>query len=700
MTWLFNKSVHIEMQKRLEVQATSRRSVTATARTSEPLRLARLHSVALLLICAATVFAEVGDPTLRTDHPQYAGEGAFQSIEDCAEFATRGAASPQDRALAMYSWLLTHQWHLVSPQEPNVPSDVPDTRRSDNYEQMVYDANRARFSYGYGLCGTVHSWNEPYWKALGMSARRRAFPGHTNSEIEYGGSWHAFDTDMAGLVFRRDGVVAGYEDIVNDTSLIVNAKPPIPCYPFAWPSDFQTMERGWREVAKGANWYKMYNSGYAAHPGIVHLRSGETFTRYFDRDHFGGPSKRLFWHHEPGGPSRDWTFANRGVPEHRGAQSNCRSLATYCNGEFIYRPDLSNDRFREGLVQATNNLVPGAVSPRLHAQNGAEASCTFSHFSPYVICGDPADDANPMSAHAMGGCVIAGTAVGTVRCHVSADHGQTWQEVAELTGEFERDVTDVVKGRYGWHVRFTWTGASGLDQLSFTTVTQVCQTIYPRLKPEGTRVVYQSASRAVVPVLPNFGLSETEMALNEVQNLRSPNVRYAPRTRNSRYVYQTTNNKPGHVVFKIEAPRELVEISAAARFGIRVPPPEGSDFRLELSTDGGQSWQPLAHAEVPADNEYSSGWMSGKLPARGDSKSALLRVQLYAGGHTTGLIEVQAYGVYRTAPPQPVTITYSWKENGSVRSHREQLPAGTGRHEFVVPTGMDIVDELVRMEVK
>ena len=85
------------------------------------------------LILAAEVFASggdsggVGDPTLRTDHPQYAGEGAFQTVEDCAAFAARQAQTPQDRAVAMYLWLLTHQWHLHSPQEPLLPGLQPDT---------------------------------------------------------------------------------------------------------------------------------------------------------------------------------------------------------------------------------------------------------------------------------------------------------------------------------------------------------------------------------------------------------------------------------------------------------------------------------------------------------------------------------------------------------------------------------------------
>lgn len=187
-----------------------------------------LQVLILATLAVVPVRAEVGDPTIETDHPQYAGEGAFQEIEDCVRFATAGNDSPQDRAIAMYLWMLNHQWHLASPQEWCVPGRVPDTAQSRDYESVVYDANRARFSYGYGLCGTVHAWNEPYWKALGMNARRRSFPGHSNSEIQYAGSWHAFDTDMAGLLFRKDGTVAGYEDIIRDPTLVDSVRTPLP----------------------------------------------------------------------------------------------------------------------------------------------------------------------------------------------------------------------------------------------------------------------------------------------------------------------------------------------------------------------------------------------------------------------------------------------------------------------------------------
>jgi hypothetical protein len=653
-----------------------------------------------LLLVPASIRAGVGDPTLETDHPQYSGEGAFQTVEQCVRHATANKATPQDKAISVYLWMLSHQFHLMSPQEWNVPGAVPNTAKDNNQDMIVYDANRARFSYGYGLCGTVHAWNEPYWKALGLNARRRSFPGHTNSEIEYAGGWHTFDTDMAGLVFRKDGVVAGYEDVMKDTSLLDVDRSPLPRYPFAWPSDFNGMKGGWKQVAKGGNWFKMYNGGYAAQPSIVQLRAGETFTRYFDRDHFGGPAQRRFWHNQKGGPFRDWTFVNMGEPTHQGAKSNCRGNASYCNGEFVYRPNLGNAFYQEGIAAQTPNVTGGDASPRLRAKDSGAATVTFQHFSPYVIAGCPADGANPMTAPATGGLVVTGQVVGPVSLAVSADQGQTWKAAGEVTGKFEKDLTDSVKGRYGWQVRFVWKGTGGQDAVTFNTVTQVSQAIYPRLKSDGTSVTYRAASRGVVPLLPNFAEPEAVAGRYEEKSLRSSNVTYAGRSAKSRFAYAVQGNKPGVVVFRVDAPENLLQVAGSARYNVRVPPPEGCDFRLDVSTDGGKSWKPLGKADVPKDNDFSSGWVYGTGDVSvAKSKTALVRANVYQGGYQVGLITAELYGVYQTPPPQAVKLTYAWKESGTVKTHVENVPAGAAERKFTVPTGKTITDEYVRMEV-
>ena len=593
----------------------------------------------------------------------------------------------------------------MSPQEWCVPRRVPDTANPGDYEMIPFDANRARFSYGYGLCGTVHAWNEPYWQALGMRARRRAFPGHVNSEVFYDKSWHAFDTDMAGILFRRDGVVAGYDDIIRDPTLVDSTKPPLPHYPYAWPADFNTMKRGWQQIAKPGNkWYRLYNSGYASHPGIVHLRTGESFTRWFDRDHYGGPTKRRFWHHLKGGPQRNWTYMNAGIPFHDGDKSNARNDASYCNGEFVYEPPLVSDKFREGIIASSDNIGAKSSSPNLYSTDNGHGTVTFRHISPYVICGDPADDANPMSKPATGGLVIEGRIVGNVPMAISNNEGLSWHDVEvepDDRGNFRVDLTDKVKGHYGWRFQCWWSGKDGIDSLKFTTVTQVAQGIYPRLTSDGSRVTYRSRPRAVVASWPEFLYPEDWIGKLEVASLRSANVAYRDPAAKTRTAYHTLDNRPGHVVFRVDAPRPLLEVRAAVRYQLRVPPPSDANYRLEISTDQGKSWRKFAESDIPTDNEFSSGWLAGRVDVSAARvNSALVRATMYAGGHRTGLINGQFYGVHETSPPGDVDIDFGWKDgSGRPHTHSVSVPEGTPSKSFTVPTGANITNDFVRIIV-
>lgn len=658
-------------------------------------RLLLVAVLALTVMGPASVVAEIGDLTIQTDHPQYPGEGAFQTPEACARWATIGAASEQDRALALYNWILTHQWHLASPQEWNVPGRIPG-QRPDDTEMVVYDANRGRFSYGYGLCGTVHAWNEVYWNALGMPARRRAFPGHTNSEVLVGQKWRAFDTDMAGLVFNRDGSVAGYDDIARDVSLVDLKNPPWPRYPFAWPSDFDVMRAGWKEVAAGGHWYSMYASGYAAHPAVVHVRRGETFTRYFDPDTFGGPTKRRFWHRQPGGPNRVWTFANGGTPFHDGEKSNSRGKTTYGNAVFEYAPELTNETYREGIVEQQNVAVSATG---LGAVRGQPASIVFEHFSPYVICGDPVDDEDPMQHAATDGMVIEGLATGQIQARISTDQGQTWQDLPTQKDRLRWDATELVKGRYGWRLKLAWLGDSQLRELRMTTTCQLSQAIYPRLKPGGSQVTYRTAGRAVVPVLPRFEDEAATVRDYEDREQRSSTMEFRGRRPGQREAYAVRGRETGSLVFRIDSPTELVGLSAAVRYFVGSPTTAGAQYSLSWSIDGGQSWHAFGRVTLPPDNEYSSGWVYGSAEklAAGESRSALVRVELNGGVHPTGLITAEMYGLRKTAAPLAATVTYGWIEDGKPREHAFQVPAGAVSATGHIPTGKVIKDHFVRI---
>lgn len=662
------------------------------------MRLVFVCLLSCFLLSTAPARAELGDVTLITDHPQYPGEGAFQTPEDCVRWATSGVEGDmQARALAAFNWLLTHQWHLHSPQEWNCPGRTPGARDDDS-EMMVMDANRARFSYGYGLCGTVHAWNEVYWRALGLAARRRAFPGHTNSEVLLEGRWVMLDTDMAGVVFLPDGRLAGYDEIARDLSLLTRPQAPWPRYPFAWPSDFETMQRGWAEIARGGNWYRMYHGGYAAQPGVVHLRSGETFTRYFGPDAFGGPEQRRFWHQQPGGPNRLWTFANGGTPFHDGAQSNCRGRVSYGNAVFAYAPDLSSERSREGLASASPNLAITAQG--FASKDRQPAVAVFEHFSPYVLCGNPADDADPMTGPATDGLVVTGQIVGTITVRVSADQGQSWSAPYELSGAAQLDVTDLVKGRYGWWLEVTLPPGSICQSLRMTTTCQLCQAIYPRLKPNGCEVTFRTGGGAAVPVLPRLEQESQTVGQFERRDLRSSNLEFVGRSAEQRLAYRVLGPKPASVVFRIPARTPLTGLSAAVRYSLRSPTPAGAEYALDFSSDGGKSWQPLGRNSPPVDNEFSSGWVYGaaSLPTPAEDE-LLVRATLYGGGAATGLLAAELYGLRTTRADSRATVTYRWRERGEPREYAFPIPSGTTTVAARIPTGAEVQDDSVSIAV-
>lgn len=665
---------------------------------NEKLTVSRLLIPAICLLSFAGVsFAEVGDVTLRTDHPDYPGEGALQTPLDCVRHATREGQSDHERALAVFHWLLTHQWHLMSPQEWCQPGRIPGADTAD-YEMVVYDANRGRFSYGYGLCGTVHAWNEVYWQAAGFRARRRAFPGHSNSEVFVDGRWRMYDTDMAGIVFNRDGTVAGYDEIIRDLSLLDDAGNQ-PKYPFAWPSDFDGMKAGWKEVARGGHWYKLYHGGYAAHPAIVHLRSGESFTRYAHPDGFGGPEKRRFWHQQPGGPSRLWTFANNGEPFHRGPDSNSRGRTRYGNAVFEYSPDLKSDSLFEGVAKRSANLQRTAIG--LHSSDAQSAEVTFEHFSPYVICGDPVDDADPMRGAATDGLIVEGqTSGGPVSITVSSDQGQTWNKLTTVRDSFRIDLTDFVKGHYGWWLSFKLPTTSVLSSLRCSTTCQLCETIYPRLKPGGSVVTAASRQRAVVPILPQLADEKSTSDRYEQRSLRSSNLRFVGRSASERLAYQVMDHKEASVVFRVPSATPLISLAAAARYAVRSPSPKGAAFRLDFSADNGETWTEFAASIPPEDNEYSSGWVYGSTDiAPVTATEALVRVRVFGGGASTGLLAAELYGVRQTARPSEMSVTYGWFEGNQHREHAFIVPADTADFSATIPTGAMVRDDFVRITV-
>jgi hypothetical protein len=226
----------------------------------------------------------------------------------------------------------------------------------------------------------------------------------------------------------------------------------------------------------------------------------------------------------------------------------------------------------------------------------------------------------------------------------------------------------------------------------------VSQAMYPRLTENGCNVAYKSGRRGAVAMIPNFGLPELNVLAFEERSMRSANLRYEPRSATQRLAYHAMDREPAFVVFKLSSPEPLLEVIAAVRYQIPVPPTPGCDFRLEVSTNAGKTWKEFAKADIPNDNEFSSGWLSGKADVSGtDSKDALIRFHMHTPGRNAGLIDARLYGIHAVRPSGLVTVEFGWLEDGNLRTHQTQLGANAIAADLRVPTRGNVVDQFIRV---
>jgi hypothetical protein len=187
----------------------------------------------------------------------------------------------------------------------------------------------------------------------------------------------------------------------------------------------------------------------------------------------------------------------------------------------------------------------------------------------------------------------------------------------------------------------------------------------------------------------------------ERRDLRSENLEFVGRGPQQRLAYRVLGPRRGWVVFRVPARTPLVGVAAAARFAVRSPTPEGAEFALTYSLDGGASWLPLGRAAPPTDNEFSSGWVYGaadfKTPV---SEEVLVRVDLFGGGAATGLLAVELYGLRQTQCNSPATVTCEWREGVELRRHAFTVPAGTTEFTSEIPTGAEMRDHAVHIAVE
>lgn len=444
-------------------------------------------AVLLSLAVSAVVTARVTCIRLTSDH--------VADTTDLARFRQFHRWSDKtgnELALAIWRYLSDYETGLYHFNEiPEGPDPF------DEYA-TVRDPLKILNTYNMAYCGIFGPVLDGIFQGVGF-ARGRSFGleawNHCATETWYDNAWHYFDVDVRGVLLRPDGVVASLAEAQSQRSLWVD--PAIAVTPFFPKDPDKARLYGIYKDSRVHYYYRWFEMG---HTMDFYLRCGESFTRFWTPQ--GGR-----WHHLPRYAKTKW-IRDLIEQDPRGPKPNHRDFTrwNHGNGLFDYRPTLTREfrDFEDGYYDAVN-LRPGDQGLEIVAAGDAEA--TFEVFTPYVIVpkinnlDDPEDDAEAS--------VVVVQAQRPVELLVSLNHGSAWHHVGRVRPKDKKtvDLTSLVKGTYGYLLKFKTSGAAGavaLTSLNVRTWVQVAPTSLPALRKG--RTVFQYATgdryqRRTTPVL-------------------------------------------------------------------------------------------------------------------------------------------------------------------------------------------------------
>jgi hypothetical protein len=632
-----------------------------------------MRHACVLLLLVTPVLAGVGDPQVKTDHPWYPGELACSTFDRL--FATQAAVykrvtgrdvtTDEDRVLASWLWRNTHYWHGEEGPEDLWGAGLgkgPDTRAREYWTGL--------FAHGFGLCGTTHSqWVGEMERLLGHGRGRSVgTAGHNSFEVfltggKYGpGRWAMLDHDLSTVIFAADGSrLLGIGEIAGDWKRLTDRRF-LPGRQRGWlvcglhPGDGDSSARS--SAAE-------YLSGYGGPPPMVHLRRGETFTRFL-RPGLADGKTFAFWgrnYNTAGvpGPERSRTWVNQPDVMHgsKAGTTHRDGQARYANAVYVYRPDFATKDYREGVVSEDESQV------------------TFEFTTPYVIACTPPNrrDWGVLDAGGRNGLVVAGK--GGMAAEVSTDRGGSWAEGGKLDGPL--DLTDHVKGRRQYWLRLKAPAAKLAGTgLTVTTVCQANGAVMPRLSDGGSKVTFEASGVALVSAGPN-------------------------RPQAARHVVAGGFDKPA-VTLELATPRgePIHAIHAAAHVASGNPPDPKVRYQVEYSTDGGKSWRPIVkdwsinrQGDEPKDF-WSQSLCWGEVglgKPQGPSVRVLFRND---GGKRYARAEVHL--VYALPRTDATRVTFEWIDHRGPQKHSHTAEPGKAAT-WTVPTGKAVVTDRVTFEV-
>ncbi len=643
-----------------------------------------------LLFCSSAIAAEhaAGLKLVSNKNPD------ASSVEQIIKDIIKPGMSDQEKAEAVFEYVVTHFYHHEAIEEPNGAMLSKQNSFSENTK--LVDTIKQVNVYAHGLCGSQSKYQNELFNAAGLLGRVNGVNGHTAPEVKYDGSWHYLDSDMMGFVRDRAGKIPSIDDIKANKNLLFDKHAKQPSYNFK----FDGPNSMWGCLKDGVK-YSMYGRKVGVHSMNLSLRDGETFTRYFNRQ--WAPDYRYYV------PAVDCSYSRLLRKTKQGPQRDKSyylfteaGVARFGNWELIYKPDLKKTSFLDASL-STVNVKHQKKQPYLKADKDDVASeLVLNYYSPYGCAGTAGDLTT--NDDDRNGYILEGEFNNNQgELSYSFDLGASWTRVHTGGGAFKLDLTPAFLTKYGWQIKISFSGkGAGLKSFSSYLSGQLSPASLPFVDGD-TEMTFTRSDLDCLLYAPDVSVSEEEFkrTAHQVEGFKkwTPSI--------SGHVQGN-----GSVVYKIDAPGEIVSVQAGAKFGGRK-----GIYEVAFSVDDGATWQLAAkqksvyneaHSEEFwgqslegfIDFEQGRAYSPGCIKVKGNvweskcptakPKSVLVRFK-YQGGSLCKVYGIYAH--YKKPGALPVTLTHTWKGG----EHTETIKADERNKTYTVKGGQRESNVSIRM---
>ena len=583
--------------------------------------------------------------------------------------ATSAWPTPAEKCWAMFYWNHIGR-RQTTPMRP--------------HQIELTDPIRQFNDYGFTMCSTIAGMNNAIWHGMGFDVRYWDISLHTVPEVQYDGRWHMYDNSMSALYTLCDGAtIAAVEDIGKELGCPASGGKAEPGHIARYHCLTATSANGFLTGAdcprslesegtgcfnpKGLK-FRPYTNGWDwGHRFILNLRENESYTRYYHRLDAQAPK-------EGKGAGKDAYASDPAcyVPNFTARKANQDPEAPNPryhlrgNGQWVFRPALTGAEWRKFIhMERGIAAVEGAG---LQPEKAGEAGEVVFRVQ----------SANVTTSQKIHAEFFRHTADDIVKLAVSVNNGLTWKPVwqADALGEIPVDLPliEEVSGAYEPMLQVTLLGKASpsdavLKILEVATLTQVNAKALPRLNV-GRNTVYvglgdPTESIVLWPDLRDGFYQEDIVEESNMAAAKEPKGYFGP-------LHPAQSNEEGFVVYRIQAPNDIVRLTYGGRFYNRAADGAKGYIRLLHSNDGRnwteswtldnkrQPWDVIHYETVEIPRGVRSVWM----------KYALRSPNVNDTGSGCSIYSLRMEANY--LPPetafQPMQVALAWKEIQQDRS--------------------------------